>query len=97
MTNEYNKPACTEINSKWNNQALKQVLPMKIKDMDIQTDSRMKKSDVEVRQAKRNAKLNFDPRRAGKEKVKPEVKVMFHRIVLPDLFLTRETLTALNH
>ena len=50
---------------------------MEIKDMDIRTDSRLKESDFEVRQAKRNAKLNFDPRRAGKEKVKPEAMGMF--------------------
>ena len=45
--------------------------------MDIRIDSRLKESDVEECQDKHNAKLNFDPRRAGEEKVKPGAMGMF--------------------
>ena len=77
IASDYHKPACTEISSKWNDQTQKQVMPKKIKDMDIRKDSRLKESSAEEREAKRKSKLHFDPRRAGEDMVKPEAMGMF--------------------
>ena len=77
IASDYHKPACTEISSKWNDQTQKQVMPKKIKDMDIRKDSRLKESSAEEREAKRKSKLHFDPCRAGEDMVKPEAMGMF--------------------
>ena len=77
IASDYNNPACTEVSSKWNDQTQKQVMPMKVKNMDIRTDSCLKESNAEEREAKRNTRLNFEPRRAGEEKVKPEAMGLF--------------------
>ena len=52
-------------------------MPMKVKDMDIRTDSRLKVTSTEERQTKKQLKQNFDPRRVGEDTVNPEAMGSF--------------------
>ena len=68
ISKDYHKPACTSQACEWNQVGRKDILPSKVKNMDLRGASRKGDSSKKSSQAR----LAFEPRRQGDDRINPK-------------------------